>query len=382
MDILSFALGYKKGKSTGGGGGTSGDERVKYVTFMRGEEELLKYPVISGDTCRNPVSKGLIDTPTKEQTVSTVYTYSGWSLTDGGAASSSALQNVTEDRTVYAAFAESVRTYTINFYDGETLLTSKQVAYGTKPSYTPTKEGYVFMGWSPEITEVTCDTDYIAIFEEASDFANGSWEYISRVSKAGSAATVFKEGDTRKETLTWSDGTTEEITFTIGAIYDADTEDGTPVITIVPTGLISKQSKYHTKNGESYNPLQYTDTVLHTFLMETVKPALPANLQSVMQTAWCRSNVLGTKTRLPICSLCYCDLGQQNCGTPKLYGFGTGNNSDQIRRYADGTAGYWWLGDRGIDSITKPLQVNTNGQITTSNGANLTGVGVMFKIFV
>lgn len=166
MDILSFALGMKLGKSQSGGGGTSGDERVKYVTFMRGEEELLKYPVISGDTCHDPVSKGLIATPTKEQTVSTVYTYSGWSLTDGGAASSSALANVTEDRTVYVAFAASARKYTANFYDGSTLKKTEQVGYGSKATPPDTlKDGYDFVGWTPSDLTITGDTDFYGTWE-------------------------------------------------------------------------------------------------------------------------------------------------------------------------------------------------------------------------
>lgn len=184
---------------SGGGGGTSDDERVKYVTFMYGEVELLKYPVISGDTCHDPVAKGYIDTPTKEQTVSTVYTYSGWALTDGGAASSSALANVTEDRTVYVAFTESARMYTINFYDGETLLKSMQVPYGTTPSYgaNPTKDDYSFGGWQPAFVPVTGDADYYAQWEEKVTFAGSSWAKISEVSQNGLASSTFSIGDKR-----------------------------------------------------------------------------------------------------------------------------------------------------------------------------------------
>ena len=203
MDIFSFALGYKKVKSTGGGGGTSGDERVKYVTFMRGEEELLKYPVISGDTCHDPVADGMIDTPTKEQTVSTVYTFSGWALTDGGAASSSALANVTEDRTVYVAFTEAARKYTINFYDGETLLKSEQWAYGETPSYgeNPQKTGYTFTAWNPDLVAVTGDADYYAQWVEKVTFVGSTWADIVRVAENGLAAETFAIGDTRQTTF-------------------------------------------------------------------------------------------------------------------------------------------------------------------------------------
>lgn len=90
------------------GGGGSVDERVKYVTFMYGTTELTKYPVIAGDTVREPVAEGYIDAPTKKPvqdgTTITYYSFGGWSLTDDGTVDSNALTNVTEDRTVYVVF--------------------------------------------------------------------------------------------------------------------------------------------------------------------------------------------------------------------------------------------------------------------------------------
>ena len=123
--------------SGGGGGGSSTDVRVKYVTFMNGATELIKYPVIVGDTCHDPVTNNSIPAPTKESTAQYTYEHNGWSLTDGGDASVSALTNVTEDRTVYAAFKATVREYTITYLDsdGVTVLKTEQLPYGTVPSY-------------------------------------------------------------------------------------------------------------------------------------------------------------------------------------------------------------------------------------------------------
>ena len=38
--------------------GASADDRVKYVTYMDRGAELIEYPVIEGDTARDPVAKG------------------------------------------------------------------------------------------------------------------------------------------------------------------------------------------------------------------------------------------------------------------------------------------------------------------------------------
>ena len=207
---------------SGGGGGTSDDERVKYVTFMYGDTELLKYPVLSGDTCRDPVAKGYIDTPTKEQTVSTVYTYSGWSLTDGGAADSTALTNVTEDRTVYVAFRASARPYTVNFYDGSTLLKTAQVGYGSQATPPDTvKDGYDFVGWTPSDLTITGDTDFYGTWE-----VDQGW-LVAKSVPSQSAKVLYP---------TYSaDGT--RLFFAVGAVvymYDATTQPYTLLKSVTP----------------------------------------------------------------------------------------------------------------------------------------------------
>jgi WD40 repeat protein len=115
------------------------------------------------------LAKGLISTPTKESTVSQTFTYSGWSLTEGGAASSSALKNVTEDRTVYAAFTSAARKYTARFYDDAgVLMQESQVAYGTKATPPNTaKDGQIFNGWTPSDLTIYGDTDFVGAWAAA-----------------------------------------------------------------------------------------------------------------------------------------------------------------------------------------------------------------------
>jgi hypothetical protein len=163
--ILPSDMATEIAEITGGGGSS---DLVKYVTFMDGATELFKMPVLAGDDCKDPVSHGDIDTPTKESTNTINYAHSGWSLTNGGSADSSALKNVTEDRIVYASFAESVRYYTVRFYDDDsiTLLKTVETTYNSDvSSYVPIKEGYIFKGWSVDVTNVTSDISTFAIWE-------------------------------------------------------------------------------------------------------------------------------------------------------------------------------------------------------------------------
>lgn len=170
---------------------------IKYVTFMYGEMGLIKYPVIVGDTVKDVVTSGIVDAPTKEPTVSTVYSFGGWSVADDGTADSDALTNVTEDRTVYLVFKEEPRKYTVNFYDGEELVHTQQVAYGSSSTYRYTKDGSLFGGWEPAPTNITGDMNCYAQWVESIDFASASWSEIAWVVDNGLAEQMWSVGDTK-----------------------------------------------------------------------------------------------------------------------------------------------------------------------------------------
>lgn len=147
-----------------GGGGSSAD--VRYVTFVNDStgESFVK-PVATGDDCVDVVAKGLWATPTQESTAQYDYTHYGWGAEPNGAADANILKNITEDKTVYAIFSATVRMYTITWLDSDgvtELPGQKQWAYGSVPSYTPTKEGDTFEYWTPTPVAVTGDASYVA----------------------------------------------------------------------------------------------------------------------------------------------------------------------------------------------------------------------------
>ena len=181
---------------TGGGGGGSVDGYCT-VTFMNGGEVLFSRLVYIGEDCPDPLAKGYItETPTKASTVDKEFAYAGWN---------GSLTNITEDTIFEATYTESARKYTISFYDGDTLLTSKQVAYGSTPAHEATKDGYSFEGWTPTPVPVTGDASYYATWSQQLSFAGSSWSDISDACEAGEASKHFSVGDTR--TITAGDYT-------------------------------------------------------------------------------------------------------------------------------------------------------------------------------
>ena len=147
---------------------TTTEGTCKMIFRDRGESILYERLVFTGDDCPDPVAQGKLATPTRASTVSHHYTFSGWSEQNGGSAADSALAAVHESRTVYAAYAATVRQYTVRFFDGETLLSSAQVnynAYATPPDTA--REGLIFVGWDrdPATTPITGDTDFYGTWQ-------------------------------------------------------------------------------------------------------------------------------------------------------------------------------------------------------------------------
>ncbi len=100
------------------------------VTFINWDGTVLDVQyVVVGEGAVDPITReeNPIDTPTRPTTPSTIYTYSGWD-TD--------FSRVVTSMTVKATYSETIREYTVEWYNGSTLLESQTVPYGSSVSYT------------------------------------------------------------------------------------------------------------------------------------------------------------------------------------------------------------------------------------------------------
>ena len=145
-------------------------------------------------------------TPTKASTAQYTYSHVGWSRKPGGMADSTALQAVTADRQVYAAFTASVRKYTVYFYNGSTLQQRvDNVPYGGSATYTGdtpvspdgSAEDYPFEGWVPTGKNITGSTSCYAQFGsplEIKEIAD-SWDEIIAACANGTYAAKYRIGN-------------------------------------------------------------------------------------------------------------------------------------------------------------------------------------------
>lgn len=144
------------------------DSETYTITWKNGDAILGKTNVKRGET---PEYIG--ETPTKDATVDKTYTFKGWDPE---------ITEATEDTTYTAQFDEAVRKYTIKFYSEGVLLASKEFDYGAEPvlGYVPTKDAdnqytYAFAGWTPERTNVKCDTEYYATYTRTVNKYTVTW---------------------------------------------------------------------------------------------------------------------------------------------------------------------------------------------------------------
>ena len=261
---------------------SAGGGDVRYVTFMSydGSVEYGKKAVAVGDDCADPIARGVFSTPTRESTAQYNYDFAGWATTANGAMDANWNKAVTEDRTVYANFAAILRTYTITFKDGDSVLESKSWAYGATPTITdPQKSGVSFGGWNPEIVPVTGDATYSATWVEAVVFANSTWADIARVCEAGDAAKHFALGDQRTIQVTWlRTGATEDAVIEIIGINHDDLADGSGKAGIT-IGFKEAFSVFHFFSSTGlYLNEGWANTVIRTNLNSTGLSNLPSDM--------------------------------------------------------------------------------------------------------
>ena len=157
----------------------SAGDSIKFVNKEWGGKEPVYVtvtfnPNFSGIAEKTQSVESGVDTKLDTNSFSrTGYTFKGWNTSadgSGTAYANGATVNVSKDTVLYAQW--EINTYTVTWKNGDTVLQSGKVAYGTKPAYTgatPTKAAtaqykYTFKGWTPEIVAVTGDTTYTAEF--------------------------------------------------------------------------------------------------------------------------------------------------------------------------------------------------------------------------
>ena len=174
------------------------------VQFLNWDGSVLheQYVDRNGDAV-DPVANGLIDTPARPSSISTVYTYDGWD---------NVLTAVLADRTINAVYSEAPRKYTVNWYGYQNaLMGTKQVDYGAEAVYSgnvPTRTDeeslavyYQFKDWDKSTGFVDQDIDVYPVWERGEmpsvgvDTTSLTPTQIYAIKREGRAAEYFAAKD-------------------------------------------------------------------------------------------------------------------------------------------------------------------------------------------
>ena len=180
------------------------------VTFMNGStvERTQTVTITDMDAGADTTYGGT--TPTKASSAQYSYTFAGWTTDPNGTTvDPDALNDIKRNRTVYAVYTATARTYTVRFYNGSTLLESDAgIAYGGSTTYdgsTPVgASGWEFSGWNPLPTNIqpSGSSDYYDCYAQflapaPEDTISDTWEEILQHVSLGDYATRYSVGDTK-----------------------------------------------------------------------------------------------------------------------------------------------------------------------------------------
>lgn len=261
------------------------------VSFYRDDELLYLTYVNSGDAVRDPISTGKIEIPTKESTAQYHFTFDKWDKN---------FNYITEPTKINAVFLEILRSYKISFYNEDMLLEEKILNYGVLPSYEKTPEklnveypqDYKFLGWIPELSEVTGEQQYYAQFAE-SDHILDNWETIAANVENGTYKELYPLGSLKRAILTYPDGTIEEAHLEVVG-YDHDKlsgENNTAGLTFICKNIL--KDTYIMSEEDKLNHAGWENSAMRTYLTDNIYPALEEGLKKVIKPVLKKTSIGG-----------------------------------------------------------------------------------------
>ena len=344
------------------------------VWFMDydGTTILDEQSVLDSEAALDPVTSGRISTPLREPTAQYEYTWTGWNKT---------FSSITEDTTVTATYSQTTRSYTVTWYDADTLqqMGTSTVLYNGTATFTGNKPGvsnpedYVATGYSPTNISIKADTDIYVTFETGT--ITDSWVQIAAASADGTYATKYSTEGTKVIDL----GSKGRIIAKYGetGLDELASGSGNANMTWV--------FMYQLPDNHRWNPLRsgssgaynegtgtiggYEESELRSYISNDIFNALPLDLQSAIKEVKKYSKgydvdgttVVEKETIEKLFALSGREVfgGTSYEANGPVYSNTFPNTSSRIRNKVGASASGWWV--RSASSATNALYVYYGG---------------------
>lgn len=361
------------------------------VWFMDydGTTILDEQSVLDSEAALDPVTSGRISTPLREPTAQYEYTWTGWNKT---------FSSITEDTTVTATYSQTTRSYTVTWYDADTLqqMGTSTVLYNGTATFTGTKPGssageYIVKGYSPSNKSIKADTDiYVSWYHVISD----TWAQINAAGQNGTYSTKYNIGD-----IVAVDFGTEGSTYAMLVAKDADEladGSGNAKMTFINVDIFTTSHRWNpSRTGSSGAYDEGTGTIggydkseLKSYIMETIVPLAPTDLVNVVKsvkkytrtfnTAGSEVNNVVTNETFWAPSRYEVNLGSGETSGP-VYSTAFPDNASRIKHKVGATSACsWWL--RSAYNISYAYYVISDGSNNYISVNNYYGVVLGFCI--
>ena len=389
------------------------------ITFKNDDGTVLYVTTTErGGRVTDPVTAGIIPTPTKDSTVTTVYTYYNWDCS---------LDYFTADTVVTAIFSESARTYTVRFldYDDTVLETVTEVAVYSGVTYSGEdldRQGYIWTGWDTDTSSVTADLDVKAVYDypqlpaanhyddmadydyaysdDSSDRSAYTFGELYAILKTGRASAYLPIGSLVKvkwETTVITDDYSILALHAYGHYELADGSGvGTDVMSNADFYMTHTLIANRTMNGSNTNTGGWDSSSMRTWLNGTLYREMPSHWRQLiarsitLTSAGARSSTI-TESADYLRLMSHAEAGFDPTATPYkdeidsraaevTFSFCAGNAARTKKNYyGTGTAQDWWLRSPDSGSTTYFRNVRYTGGASANNASPSNAVSFGFS---
>ena len=393
------------------------------VRFMNGDEVFDIQIVERGDSAQKP--SGI---PTKESTVSTVYTFSGWGAL---------FNNIIQDIDIPAVYEETVRQYTVTYMNGIVAVETQTIDYNTSCKYSGEDlrlAGTLFAGWKIKDTqEYTADgtvsnidrdvvvtayfvspnlpsakvTDYTYLAsDDPNDYVAGedgvvpaayTWEQIYAICAQGLAKDYFELNDMVKIIPTSRDVVKDEYILFVLADFNhcrlADNEESVANTVWHSKGVLNA---VRAMNSTGSNVGGYGEMTLPKWLNGTFVKQFSPLIRSIVRTVKIKSSigdqrldVAWSEHKFWLPSIREVNVGSSvpykdeadELSEHAVFPIYTDNNSRIKKTFnGQGSSAYWWLRSPWATSSSSFGCIGGNGYLYNYSATSTYSVAPCFCI--
>ena len=379
------------------------------VTFKNYDGTVLNTQVVKQNNgAVNPVTAGLISTPTKPASVTKTYSYIGWDIS---------FNHILQNTVVTAQYSEADRYYTVRYLDGTVVLQTDSVIANGSTSYRGEPlagVGGIWAGWDASASNITADTDiharYIAptlpdnvvtnydyIYSDDPDDDSGyTLAEFYGIITSGLAKNYFTVGDKIKivpETNVFVDS---EIILQLYGFNHFKLTGSTDFASCV-FGMKGVMNATHTMNSSNTNVGGWDTCGMRTWLNNTIFKALPIQWQSMIKAVDVLTSIGNTSATIKTSSDRLFLFSQAEVGFNKTevpyknevdagaeqvsFALFTDNNSRIKKTYnGEGSASSWWLRSPLASSSSYFCFVGNTGNSYGNHAGSSIGVAFGFCI--